>query len=77
MLLHCVPVPAHLRGSGWETAVALVELLLRNGDFLHVGGGRGRMLEFGFGVFCRFWVFFTKSYFIIYDQMVWDFSCIG
>lgn len=71
MLLHCVPVPAHLRRSGWETAAALVELLLRNGDFLRVGGSRGRLLAFGLGVLgvggflLLLWVFFFPECFFI------------
>lgn len=36
------------------TAAALVELLLRNGDFLCVGGGSGSLLGFGFGLFFFF-----------------------
>ena len=55
-----LPVPAPRRGSGWEAAAALVELLLRNGDLLRVGGGRGRLLGFGwFGYF----FFFLKMLF--------------
>lgn len=53
-VLQCVPVPAPLRGSGWGTAAALVELLLRNQDFLRVGGGRGRLLGFGLFFFFSF-----------------------
>lgn len=39
-------------------AAALVELLLRNGDFLCVGGGRGRLLGLGFGFWFLFFFFF-------------------
>lgn len=44
-------------GAPAGAAAALVELLLRNGEFLCVGGGRGRLLGLGFG-FSYFLFFF-------------------